>query len=73
MVRTHYPYIETTVTDEKITSKLTIPAYEHLYGTHDYNKIPFVPMGMEALIHEKPTSHKTFVEHCKKAYVIGTS
>jgi hypothetical protein len=29
-------------------------AYAHLYGQHDYNKHPFVPIGMEALIHDKP-------------------
>jgi hypothetical protein len=29
-------------------------AYAHLYGQHDYNKHPFVPIGMEALVHDKP-------------------
>jgi hypothetical protein len=31
-------------------------AYAHLYGQHDYNKHPFVPIRMEALVHGK--SHK---------------
>ncbi len=26
-------------------------AYAHLYGQHDYNKHPFVPIGMETLVH----------------------
>ena len=30
-------------------------AYAHVYqGQHDYSKHPFVPIGMEALVHEKP-------------------
>jgi hypothetical protein len=29
-------------------------AYAHLYGQHNYNKHPFVPIGMEALVHDKP-------------------
>jgi hypothetical protein len=33
-----------------------LSAYVHIYGNHDYNKHPFVPIGMEALIHDK--SHK---------------
>ncbi len=31
-----------------------ISAYVHVYGHHDYNKHPFVPIGMEALVHGKP-------------------
>jgi hypothetical protein len=30
-------------------------AYAHVYqGQHDYNKHPFVPIGMELLVHVKP-------------------
>ncbi len=43
-----------------------LSAYAHVYGRHGYNKHPFVPIGMEALVHNK--SHKccTYAEHCKK-------
>ena len=48
-------------------------AYAHLYGQHDYNKHPFVPIGMEALVHDKPQMRQTYAEHCRKAFVLGTS
>ena len=49
-------------------------AYAHVYqGQHDYNKHPFVPIGMEALVHEKPHKRRSFAQHCKKGYVLGTS
>eukprot|EP00804_Cyclotella_cryptica_P004233 CCRYP_014564-RA/>CCRYP_014564-RA protein AED:0.42 eAED:0.42 QI:0/0/0/1/0/0/3/0/425 len=48
-------------------------SHTHLYGHHDYNAHPFVPLGMEALVHDKPHCRKTFVQHCTKGYVIGIS
>jgi hypothetical protein len=48
-------------------------AYAHLYGQHDYNKHPFVPIGVEALVHDKPHKRRTYAEHCRKAFVLGTS
>ena len=49
-------------------------AYAHVYqGQHDYSKHPFVPIGMEAMVHEKPHKRRTFAQHCKKGYVLGTS
>jgi hypothetical protein len=50
-----------------------ISAYAHLYGPHDYNALPFVPLGMEALVHDKPNRRKTYAQHCSKGWVIGTS
>eukprot|EP00804_Cyclotella_cryptica_P019412 CCRYP_006613-RA/>CCRYP_006613-RA protein AED:0.27 eAED:0.27 QI:0/-1/0/1/-1/1/1/0/573 len=50
-----------------------ISSHTHLYGHHDYNAHPFVPLGMEALVHDKPHSCKSFAQHCTKGYVIGTS
>jgi hypothetical protein len=50
-----------------------ISAYANLYGPHDYNAIPFVPLGMEALVHDTPTRCKTYAQHCSKGWVIGTS
>ncbi len=49
-------------------------AYAHVYlSQHDYNRHPFVPIGMEALVHDKPHKRRTFAQHCKKGYVLGTS
>ena len=31
-----------------------ISSYSHLYGAHDYSALPFVPIGMETLVHDKP-------------------
>ena len=28
---------------------------------------------MESLVHDKPQRRRTFVEHCKKGFVLGTS
>eukprot|EP00804_Cyclotella_cryptica_P002957 CCRYP_013294-RA/>CCRYP_013294-RA protein AED:0.17 eAED:0.16 QI:0/0/0/1/1/1/2/0/794 len=50
-----------------------ISAYAHLYGPHDYNSLPFVTLGMEALVHDKPNRCKTYSQHCFKGWVIGTS
>jgi hypothetical protein len=48
-------------------------AYVHIYGHHDYKEHPFVPIGMEALVHDKQHKCQTYAEHCKKAFVLGTS
>jgi hypothetical protein len=50
-----------------------LSAYAHVYGHHNYNKHPFVSIGMEALVHNKPHKCCTYAEHCKKAFVFGTS
>ena len=50
-----------------------ISTYTHLHGHHDYNAKPFVPLGMEALTHDKPHRRKTFAQHCSKGWVLGTS
>eukprot|EP00804_Cyclotella_cryptica_P001885 CCRYP_007356-RA/>CCRYP_007356-RA protein AED:0.20 eAED:0.20 QI:0/-1/0/1/-1/1/1/0/768 len=50
-----------------------ISSHTHLYGHHDYNTHPFVPLGMETLVHDKPHRRKSFAQHCTKGYVIGTS
>ena len=34
----------------KSRAKPKISAYTHLYGTHNYIALPFLPIGMEALI-----------------------
>jgi hypothetical protein len=50
-----------------------LSAYAHIYKHHDYNRHPFVPIGMEALVHDKPHKRCTYAEHCTKAFVLGTS
>ncbi len=36
-----------------------LSTYTHVYGHHDYNKHPFVPIRMEALVHDKPHKRPT--------------
>jgi hypothetical protein len=50
-----------------------LSAYAHIYKHHDYNRNPFVPIGLEALVHDKPHKRRTYAEHCTKAFVLGTS
>jgi hypothetical protein len=50
-----------------------LSAYAHVYSHHDYNKHPFIPIGMEALVQDKLHKHHTYAEHCKKAFVLDTS
>jgi hypothetical protein len=50
-----------------------ILAYAHVYGHHNYNRHPFVPIGMEALVNNQPHKHRLFAQHCRKAYIHGTS
>jgi hypothetical protein len=50
-----------------------LSAYAHVYGHHDYNRHPFIPISMEALVHNKPHKRRTYAKHCKKAFVLGTS
>ena len=50
-----------------------ISTYAHLYGHHDYNSVPFVPIGIESMAHDKPRRRKTFAQHCSKGWILGTS
>eukprot|EP00804_Cyclotella_cryptica_P015117 CCRYP_000676-RA/>CCRYP_000676-RA protein AED:0.49 eAED:0.43 QI:0/0/0/0.5/0/0/2/0/169 len=52
---------------------LHISSHTHLYGHHHYNTPPIVPIGMEALVHNKPHRCMTFAQHCTKGDVIVTS
>ena len=53
--------------------KPKISVYAHVYGSHDYNASPFVPIGMETLVHEKPKQRGTFAENFSKGLVLGTT
>ena len=50
-----------------------ILAFTYLYGLHDYNAQQFVPIGMEAMIHENPSRRKTSARHCSKGFVLVSS
>ena len=50
-----------------------ISTYAHLYGHHNYNAVPFVPIGMETIVHEKPSRRRSWDQHGKKGWVLGTS
>jgi hypothetical protein len=50
-----------------------ILAYAHVYSHHNYNRHPFVPIGMEALVHDQPHNRRLFAQHYRKAFVLGTS
>ena len=50
-----------------------ISSYSHVYRQHNYSTEPFVPIGMESLVHDNPQRRRTFAEHCKKGFVLGTS
>ena len=49
-----------------------ISAYSHVCGLHNYNVAPFVPIGIETLVHNKPKIRGTFTEHFSKGFVLGT-
>ena len=49
-----------------------LSAYAYLYGPPNYNAKPFVPIGMDTLIHKKSSKRKTFAQHCVKSWVLGT-
>ena len=48
-----------------------ISVFAYLYGLHDYNSQPFVPIDMESMIHDKPPRRKTFTQHCSKGLVLS--
>jgi hypothetical protein len=50
-----------------------ILANAHLYGHHNYNHHPFVPIGVEALVHDCPHNRRLFAQHCRKVFVLGIS
>ena len=53
-----------------LNSPSHISSYAHIYGQNDYSAKPFVPIGMESLVHDKPQRRWTFAEHCKKGFVL---
>ena len=50
-----------------------VSAYSHVHGHHNYNALPFVPIGMQTIVHEKSSKRGTWSQHGVKGYVLGTS
>lgn len=50
-----------------------VSAYSHVHGQHDYNALPFVPIGMQTIVHEKPSKRRSWAQHGAKGFVLGTS
>ena len=51
----------------------TKSAFEELNRKHDYNSHPFCPLGCAVEMHVMPSKRKTWGEHTKTGFYIGTS
>ena len=52
----------------------TKSAFEILHGAkHDYNANPFAPLGSPVELHVMPDKRKTWAEHTKSGFYLGTS
>ena len=67
------PQMERQLLLRQSNSNPKISTYAYLYGHHDYNAVPFVPIGIESMTHDKPNRRKTFAKHCSKGWILGTS
>jgi hypothetical protein len=50
-----------------------LSAYAQVCGHYGYNRHPFIPISMEALVQDKPHKRRTYAKHYKKAFVLGIS
>ncbi|KAL7480747.1 hypothetical protein ACHAW6_006410 [Cyclotella cf. meneghiniana] len=50
----------------------TVLAYAHLNGLFDYNKMPHLPMGCNAQVHEKTDSQGTWAFHSINSWYLNT-
>ena len=50
-----------------------ISSYSYVYDHHDYNAAPFMSIGMESLVHDKPYQRRSFAEYFRKGYFLGTT
>ena len=53
--------------------KSMISAYAHVYGPHNCNGAPFLPIGMETIMQDNPKRRGTFAEHFGKGFILGTA
>ena len=52
---------------------LGMSTYTQVYqGQQNYSKHPFVPNGIEVMVHNKLHKRQKFAQHCKTGYVLGT-
>ena len=56
----------------KSNIKPKVSEYAQVYGPYDHNAVPFFPIGMETLVHDKPKRMGVFADNCSKGYVLGT-
>jgi hypothetical protein len=49
----------------------TVSAYAYLWGQHDYNANPFVPLGCKVESHLAPGICKTWAPHTASGYYVG--
>ena len=48
-------------------------AFEILHGKHDYNAHPFAPLRSAVELHVMPSKRKTWEEHTKSGFYLGTA
>ena len=57
----------------KLGTDLTMSAFEHLHGKHNYDAQPFAILGSAVEMHVMPSNHRTWEYHTKSGYYLGTS
>ena len=50
-----------------------VSAYAHVHGPHNFMKHPFEPLGIPALIHDKPDNRASWQEHASEGWNLGPS
>ncbi len=48
-------------------------AHAYLYGQHNYNKLPFAPLGCKVEAHMMPSTRDMWAEHTASRYYVGCS
>ena len=51
----------------------SVSAYAYLYGQHNYDKLPFAPLGCKVEAHMMPSTRNTWAEHTASGYYVGCS
>ena len=70
----HLPQAEVTVNLlRKSNAAPNVSAYAHLSGSFDYNKMPLVPMGCEAQVHNNTDKRGTWAYHSVDGWYLATS
>ena len=48
-----------------------VSAYTLINGVYDFNKNPFTPAAMKAIVHDRPDEQKSWAEHGSRGFSIG--